>query len=203
MVQKAFYETCELTEAMGVNLRKLRVASDSGQIQQLLGEIARESQGASGNLAMLPMGEETVSSTIKFINQAGDFAETLSVKLASGGAISDADYGTIATLSDSAAAFSQEMTALIGRVERGEVSLDGAPAAGGESLYPLSSPAGEYPTLLYDGPFSDGAQGGAFKALEGLSEGRGRRGAGAAGGVFRRRRGRSSSPARRLPRADV
>ena len=170
VVQKAFYETCELTEAMGVNLRKLRVASDSGQIQQLLGEIARESQGASGNLAMLPMGEETVSSTIKFINQAGDFAETLSVKLASGGAISDADYGTIATLSDSAAAFSQEMTALIGRVERGEVLLDGAPAAGGESLYPLSSPAGEYPTLLYDGPFSDGAQGGAFKALKGLSE---------------------------------
>ena len=78
VVQKAFYETCELTEAMGVNLRKLQVASEAGQIQQLLGEIARESQGASGDLAMLPMGEETISSTIKFINQAGDFAETLS-----------------------------------------------------------------------------------------------------------------------------
>ena len=42
VVQKAFYETCELTEAMGVNLRKLQVASEAGQIQQLLGEIARE-----------------------------------------------------------------------------------------------------------------------------------------------------------------
>ena len=170
VVQKAFYETCELTEAMGVNLRKLQVASEAGQIQQLLGEIARESQGASGNLAMLPMGEETISSTIKFINQAGDFAETLSVRLASGGAISDADYATIASLSDSAAEFSSEMTALLERVERGEVSLDSAPAAGDEGLYPLSNPAGEYPTLLYDGPFSDGAQGGEFKALEGLPE---------------------------------
>ncbi len=167
-VQKAFYETCELTEAMGVNLRKLQVASEAGQIQRLLGEIARESQGASGNLAMLPMGEEAIASTIKFINQAGDFAETLSVRLASGGAIGDADYATIAALSERAAQFSGEMAALLERVERGEVALDGSSAAGVESLYPLSSPAGEYPTLLYDGPFSDGAQGGAFKALEGL-----------------------------------
>lgn len=163
VLQKAFYETCELTESMSVNLRKLLVAGDSAQMQQLLGDIASQAQGASANLAMLPMGEETVASTLKFINQVGDFSDSLSIRLASGGAISDADYETITTLSESAAAFSVGMSKIL---ENGELSLNGA--SGVESLYPLTEPAADYPTLLYDGPFSDGAQGGRYLALENL-----------------------------------
>ena len=168
VVQKAFYETCELTESMSVNLRKLLVVGDGAQAQQLLGEITRQAQGASGNLAMLPMGEETISATLKFINQVGDFSDTLSVRLAAGGAITDSDYETISVLSENAAAFSVGMLRLLERVEKGEVALDSAPVAGDESLYPLTNPAAEYPALLYDGPFSDGAEGDTFRALEGL-----------------------------------
>ena len=169
-VQKAFYETCELTEAMSVNLRKLLVAGDGGQMQQLLNEISQQAQGASGNLAMLPMGEETISATIKFINQVGDFSEALSVRLAAGGAIGTEDYQNISTLSESAAAFSVGMARLLARVESGEAVLDNDAASGSESLYPLTNPAAEYPTLLYDGPFSDGILGDDFKALAGLPD---------------------------------
>ena len=119
---------------------------------------------------MLPMGEETISATIKFINQVGDYSEGLSVRIAEGGAVTAADYENISKLSESAAAFSIGMGELLARVERGEAVLDAAPAAGDESLYPLSSPAAEYPTLLYDGPFSDGAQGSEYRALNGLAE---------------------------------
>jgi len=169
-VQKAFYETCELTEAMSVNLRKLLVAGDSGQMQQLLGDVTRQAQGASGNLAMLPIGEDAVAATLKFINQAGDFAESLSVRLAGGGAITDGDYRSISALSENAAAFSVGMARLMDRVERGEVLLDGSQAANDQSLAPLNNPAAEYPTLLYDGPFSDGLTGDRFIAFEGLAE---------------------------------
>ena len=170
VAQKAFYETCELTEAMSVNLRKLLVAGDAGQMQQLLGEISRQAQGASGNLALLPMGEETISSTLKFINQAGDFASALSVHLADGGTVGEDDYRTIAALSESAAAFSVGMGRLLARLESGEAVLDAGAVSDSASLYPLSNPASEYPTLLYDGPFSDGAQGDTLRALEGMAE---------------------------------
>ena len=163
---KAFYETCELTEAMSVNLRKLLVAGEAGQMQHLLGEITRQAQGASGNLAMLPLGEDAVGATLKFINQAGDFADALSVRLASGGAIGSGDYETISMLSENAAAFSVGMASLLDKLEKGEATLDGSRAAGTESLYPLTNPAAEYPTLLYDGPFSDGATGGEYKFLK-------------------------------------
>lgn len=169
-VQKAFYETCELTESMSVNLRKLLVAGDSGQMQQLLGDVARQAQGASGNLAMLPIGEDSVSATLKFINQAGDFAESLSVRLAGGGAISSEDYHAISALSENAAAFSVGLSQLMNRVESGEVLLDGSQASPAESLQPLSNPAAEYPTLLYDGPFSDGLPAGEFKSLDNLPD---------------------------------
>ena len=172
VTQKAFYETCELTEGMSVNFRKLLVAGEAGQIQALLNETALQAQGAMSNLALLPLGQETVSATLKFINQAGDFAGALSVKLGNGGMISQADYETLETLSETAAAFSVGLAGLLDRYERGEAVFDAGDfeGSGGESLYPIASPAGEYPVLLYDGPFSDGRATGEFRTLEGRAE---------------------------------
>ena len=93
VVQKAFYETCELTEGMSVNFAKLPVAGETGYMQRLLNEIARQTQGTLSNLALLPLGEDTVSATLKFINQAGDFAASLSMKLAAGGAVTRGGSG--------------------------------------------------------------------------------------------------------------
>ena len=172
VVQKAFYETCELTEAMSVNFRKLLVAGESGQQQALLNDIALQTQGALSNLALLPLGQETVSATLKFINQAGDFATSLSVRLANGGELTGEDLDTMERLSQSAAGFSVGMGRLLDRYERGEAVFDAADygATGEESLYPITGSAADYPVLLYDGPFSDGRTDGAFKGLEGLAE---------------------------------
>lgn len=169
---KAFYETCELTESISTNYRKLLVAGDRAQMLNLLGDISRQTQGASGNLALLPLGEETISATIKFVNQAEDFAESLSARLAAGGEATGEDYETMEQLSDSAAKLSVGLTQLLGRYERGEVAFDAEDfgETGGESLYPLTNEAGEYPVLLYDGPFSDGAQGGRYEMLANLAE---------------------------------
>ena len=172
VVQKAFYETCELTEGMSVNFRKLLVAGERGQMQALLNDITLQSQGALSNLALLPLGQETVAATLKFINQAGDFAGALSVRLGNGEMPEESDFETMESLSRSAAAFSVGLGRLLDRYERGEAVFDGGDfdSSGGESLYPLTNPAAEYPVLLYDGPFSDGRADGEFKALAGLKE---------------------------------
>jgi len=169
VVQKAFYETCELTEGVSVNFRKALVAGEGGQLQTLLNEIALQTQGALSNLALLPLGQETVSGTLKFINQAGDFATALSARLGNGGALTEADTQAMEQLSQTAAAFSVRMGRLLDRYEKGEAVFDGARASGEEDLYPITGPATDYPTLLYDGPFSDGRTDGEFKALAGLA----------------------------------
>jgi len=171
MTQKAFYETCELTEGMSVNFRKLLAAGEPGQTQALLNEARLQAQGAMSNLALLPLGQDTVSATLKFINQAGDFAQALSEKLGQGGSVSPEDYRNLESLSETAAAFSVSLARLLDRYERGEAvfAADGIAPEDGD-LSPLSNPAGEYPVLLYDGPFSDGRTDGEFKTLEGLPE---------------------------------
>lgn len=170
--QKAFYETCELTEGISSNYRKLLVSSDSAQMQSLLGEISRQCQGVSGNLALLPLGEKTVSATLKFINQAEDFAENMSISLAAGDGVTPKDYDTMLALSDAAAQFTSAMSGLLERYERGEAVFDAAisVAEEGEGLHPLTGGAADYPTLLYDGPFSDGITGGRYEMLSGAEE---------------------------------
>ena len=171
VVQKAFYETCELTEGMSVNFRKLLVAGETGQMQALLNETALQTQGALSNLALLPLGQETVSATLKFINQAGDFASTLSVRLGNGGEMTPEDYAALERLSETAAAFSVRMGRLLDRYEGGEAVFDiSEDGTGEESLYPITGPATDYPALLYDGPFSDGRTDGEFKLLAGLAQ---------------------------------
>lgn len=168
VAQKAFYETCELTEGLAVNFRKLLVAGEPGQAQALLNEAALQAQGAMSNLALLPLGQDTVTATLKFINQAGDFAGALSEKLGGGAAISQDDYATLETLSETAAAFSVSLARLLDRYEKGEAVFDNDGASDVESLYPITGAAGEYPVLLYDGPFSDGRTDGEYRTLEGL-----------------------------------
>ena len=172
VVQKAFYETCELTEGMSVNFRKLLVAGETGQMQALLNDVSLQTQGALSNLALLPLGQETVSATLKFINQAGDFASSLSVRLGNGGELSPEDYEAMESLSQTAAAFSVRMGRLLDRYESGEAVFDTADyeETGEESLYPITGPATDYPALLYDGPFSDGRADGEYKGLYGLAE---------------------------------
>jgi len=171
VVQKAFYEICELTEGMSVNFAKLPVAAEPGDMQAPLNDISRQTQGTLSNLALLPLGEDTVSATLKFINQAGDFASGLSRRLAAGGAVTQADYDNLVTLSRLSAEFSTGMAGLMDRYERGEAVFDRNDQGEGdsESLYPITNPATEYPTLLYDGPFSDSRRDGEYRFLKGLA----------------------------------
>lgn len=166
--QKAFYETCELTESMAVNLSKLSVAS-KGARENLLGDIISQAQGVQANLALLPLGTSSTAATMKFINQVGDFSDSLLARLASGGEMADGDFSTITTLSESAAQLTLDFGRLLERYDAGEVTLDGV-LVENQELSPITDPASAYPTLLYDGPFSDGAVGNEFLHLEGLEE---------------------------------
>lgn len=169
--QKAFYETVQLTQAVSSDYQKLAVAGDEARALSLLGEISRQSQSAASNLALLPLGEETVSATLKFINQAEDFAESLSDRIADGGKISQTDYESIARLSEGAEQFHRALLALLDRYEAGEAlfSIAGAPEETG-NLYPISNSAEAYPRLLYDGPYSDAESFGDFEYVKSLAE---------------------------------
>lgn len=165
--RKALYETCEYTEGMAVNLNKLTVAGGSARAS-LLSDIIRQAQGAQANLALLPLSSSSTAQAMKYINQAGDFAGSMLDRIALGGDITQDEYADITRLSETAAELSIGLGTLLEKHEAGEIVLGAdIDSAAGEAI---SGSAVEYPTLLYDGPFSDGAKGADFRALDGLRE---------------------------------
>lgn len=165
--RRALYETGEYTEGIAVALSKLTVAGGEARVS-LLGDVIRQAQGAQANLALLPMSGSSAAQAMKYINQVGDFADTMLDRIAAGGDITQDEYADIARLSETAAEMSVGLNAILEKYETGEITLgvDMGSAAGDV----MTEPAVEYPTLLYDGPFSDGAKGADFRALEGLRE---------------------------------
>lgn len=164
---KALYETCEFAEGMAVNLNKLTAASGSGRTT-LLSDIIRQAQGAQANIAMLPFSGSDTAKAMKYINQVGDFADVLLARISLGDDITADEYADVTRLSETAAALSLGLGGILESYDAGEIDLD-IPIADitGDAF---TESAVEYPTLLYDGPFSDGAKGNDFRALEGMRE---------------------------------
>lgn len=166
--QKAFYESCELMNGLQLSLRKLLVSGSGAQEQALLGEIAQQAQGIESNLALLPLGQETVSSAVRFVNQVSDYARTLTNRIATGGAITSDDWTQLSTLSDAMSEMTLRMNDLLARYLNGEEVFSAEDfAATGEEMGSSTQPAVDYPALLYDGPFSEGRETEVFAGLTG------------------------------------
>lgn len=151
-------------------LNKGIYASTSPQIISLSNKLFSECACAQASLSQLPLDEVTTEGINKFIAQTGDFANTLSRKVASGEEITDEDYQTLSMLEG----YAVELNAAIQDVESeylGKFSdTKGIPfyfeqySEEFESLARVSVNDGfrkmeegfaDYPTLIYDGPFSD------------------------------------------------
>ena len=95
---------------------------------------------------------------MKFVNQIADYSAALNEGIAQGRPISDTDVGQLQSIQERLS----EMNSIVYDMD----ALDNW-AGGAASEIDMSAIAREnlnYPTLIYDGPFSDGARGG-FKGL--------------------------------------
>ncbi len=164
--QKALYETGELVSGVQLSFEKLLVSSSSAHVQTLLTDIARQADGASDNLSILPPGDEALEGAVKFTNQVGDYARVLTDRLAHGGELTDNDKTQITALHKSAVALNMQLADMITALEKGEyafnidqAAIDSLP----KKTQEVNKPIVEYPTLLYDGPFSDARDTGTIK----------------------------------------
>ena len=165
--QRALYETSELADGMESNLKKASISASAPKQIELLSEAARQSQGAESNLAMLPLDVGQANAMLKFVNQAGDYAQSLSRKIANGYSITREDRAQIELLTDGCAQLSMSLRQLLDerKKEDARSALKNLSQLAGNDNGEPGENAVEYPVLLYDGPFSDGAKGEEWKAL--------------------------------------
>ena len=158
MYKRAWWESVERLASLEVELEKL-IISDSPEAASLrLSNIARQADGAAQNLGALPVERDGINAAMKFVNQIADYSAALNEGIAQGRPISDTDVGQLQSIQERLS----EMNSIVYDMD----ALDNW-AGGAASAIDMSAIAREnlsYPTLIYDGPFSDGARGG-FKGL--------------------------------------
>ena len=158
--QKSFSELIDGVNNVEVNLSKAILTQDDTKKQQLYQTINQQCTLCATNLSNLPINHQSIVETTKFVNQLGGFSYYLSQKLNNGQTLTDADNSSVNELynlcvyvqtvvNDFAKDLNDDFSILL-TTSNGDFESDF------DSMFANTSATGtEYPTLIYDGPFSD------------------------------------------------
>lgn len=163
----------DVTAAMAdieVNLQKLLLASGASQSVTLLGETALLAQHVETGLSRLPLSAQASGSAMKFAGQMGEYVMTLAAQVSGGGALSADDEQQIEGLLSACRGLNAHLLSVSEKLytepmQASDLYAQQAQGWPDEALSFESSMA--YPSLIYDGPFSDGRTEGQPKALTG------------------------------------
>lgn len=160
MHTRALGELSSYLTNIATDLQKGRYVGTSTRLGEMSARIWRESAGAKSALENLPVGRLQLEGTYKFLSQAGDYAMALAHKLNSGGELTEEERKNAQKMGEYAANLRDYVDAVNRQVEIGQLSLAQMQqteptrdaAAGFSDVEQVMS---GYPTLIYDGPFSD------------------------------------------------
>ncbi len=156
MYERSFYSLIDNMENIKVKLEKLLIAQDTNTGNRLIADIWRQSYSVSENISQIPAGAGGTEEIMAFVNKLGEYCRSLSYKED----ITEEDKENLRSLLAACRTLSESAQML--RLS----SIEGAYALSqpltDEGEYPIDGIAMngiDYPTLIYDGPFSDAATG--------------------------------------------
>ena len=166
--EKALTSLCEYLDTVEVALTKSLYAAESSSLSLLTSELQRASAGAKESLSVLNAGETSLYNTYKFLSQVGEFTAALNKKTAKGEEITEEERETLKSLLGFAAGLSlkfEQMASLLSAdyfsFDKISDSLTAVDKGSEKTVSYLDSISDaelsfeDYPTLIYDGPFSD------------------------------------------------
>lgn len=159
--QKSYYDLVDKVNNMEVKLSKVMSSTNTNYTAKMLSEISKNAEDAQNNLNVLPVTLNGVEESLKFVNQVGGYTSTLAKRLQMGEAMSMQDEKTIEKLHLAVLNMKQSMSQMSDNMWKGYsivsdgLSLDGDYNDLTVSLKSLKASDVDYPTMIYDGPFSD------------------------------------------------
>ena len=142
---RALGDLNDCVASMQVTLEKSLYANTPTQQNGLAARVMREASMAKGALAVLPVSDGSLFEASRFITQAGDFAMSLSARISAGGTITQEEYESLRQLGEYAS-----------RLQESLRTADPDFSSGNSNNFKETTDQfTDYPTLIYDGPFSD------------------------------------------------
>lgn len=169
--QQAFFDALGSIENVEVLLAKALVSASPAENVRYLTELWQQSFAAQASLNALPLRQGTLMRTSRFLTQLGDFTYVLGRKVARGETVTAADWQTLEDLYRQVTALGSELTQIAEASASGAMPWEEVRQRTNFTLNPFSKRLGapdqadgftrldqqmqEFPTLVYDGPFSD------------------------------------------------
>lgn len=168
--QRSLNDLSDSVSNLEVALEKGVYANTAPQQQGIAAKLLKESSDAKIYLAELPLSYEELSNVNKFISQVGDFSLYLSTKLSKGQEITDEEMGNFIALGEYAKGLNASLKELQTTLMEGEIPIgetqqayqnlsketqEQAVPAINSGFREMNEGFTDYPTLVYDGPFSD------------------------------------------------
>lgn len=164
---RAFYEMVGYVQNVELLLMKSMVSSTPQMAAETLQEAWHQANLAQTNLGQLPITQDVLANTSKFLSQVGDFSYALDRQSISGKGIDDKQFSTLENLHQYAVSLLEGLNNLQasladGRLRWNELANKGTPLfqkesqkLAGQLFTEIDKTFQEFPTLIYDGPFSD------------------------------------------------
>lgn len=167
LYQKSFYELVGSVGSVENGLAKLMVSGDRSQHVMLLSEISRQADAAQMDLGQLPISHIALDKTAKFLNQLSDYTYFLNKEVSRGKTIHIEEMGNLKQLHDNAARLNSDLTKLSTETLKNRTGWGELMRSAKSSFYEASDDIYtkqfvdiqktgiDYPSLIYDGPFSE------------------------------------------------
>lgn len=169
--QQALSDVVSAMADIEVNLQKLMIASGASQSVSLLGETALLARHVETGLSQLPMRYEGASDAMKFVGQVGQYALSLAVELSDGSMLTDEDERQLSDMLGACQTLNAHLLSVGERLYTEPVEALSAIDGDGAMSWAEEAIAGDsaiaYPSLIFDGPFSDARTEGEARGLTG------------------------------------
>ncbi len=160
----AFEQLNSSLNNISVSMQKVAYVSSAKKMSSLSSEIFSEAELAKTALSKLPMGEGNISTIYRFLSQVGNYALSVSKNITSENTVSTKQREELKILGNTARKITQVISDTATEYNTPEkwaqvieYKLNDAISENGlaQSLTQLEEDLSDYPTLIYDGPYSD------------------------------------------------
>ncbi|MEF9983314.1 MAG: germination protein YpeB [Oscillospiraceae bacterium] len=171
---RALNELASYVTNISNTLEKAQYVGTAPQMQELSANLWRDSSAAKASLTTIPTGEIDLTSINKYLSQTGNYMISLAKKLEEGQKLSDDEYKTIVDLQENAESLKTHIYSISDDIANGKLKVSQFyegdsenKSGGGDDTNPKNANAlksqvvemeeglKSFPSLIYDGPFSD------------------------------------------------
>ena len=171
--KKNYFELVDEVNNVDMKVSKLLASTSDTYQAKMLSEVAQSAKNMQSNIASLPLYSDNVLESVRFINQMSGYTQTLQDKIAQGGSLSSEDIQTLNEMHESLTEMKRYLNEMSAKMMSGYSIMEASKHSDGDydefslDFAGIKTVGTDYPTMIYDGPFSDSVVNSQIKGLKG------------------------------------